>query len=116
MLLLPLSPPALLAGVCCSWHFETTAAGASAAATAPRLFHNARASFALPLPQPGNGEGTRQEAARALSNLSCNNDVSQGCQMVEEGAVPLLVAMMQVGGWGGMAGWLAGWLGGCTAG
>ena len=50
------------------------------------------------LPQPGNGEGTRQEAARALSNLSCNNDVSQGCQMVDEGAVPLLVAMMQVGG------------------
>lgn len=27
--------------------------------------------------QPGNSEGCRQEAARALSNLSCNNDVNQ---------------------------------------
>lgn len=61
------------------------------------------------LPQPGNGEGTRQEAARALSNLSCNNDVSQGCQMVDEGAVPLLVAMMQVGGMD----WCSGRLAGC---
>lgn len=51
--------------------------------------------------QPGSSEGARQEAARALSNLSCNNDVGQGHAMVEEGAVPLLVAMMRVGGCGG---------------
>jgi hypothetical protein len=50
---------------------------------------------------PGSSEGARQEAARALSNLSCNNDVGQGHAMVEEGAVPLLVAMMRVGGCGG---------------
>ena len=81
------------------WQCRNTAAAAAAAAS--HLLFNANPPHRplLPsLPQPGNGEGTRQEAARALSDLSCNNDVSQGCQMVDEGAVPLLVAMMQVGG------------------
>jgi hypothetical protein len=43
-------------------------------------------SFARPLLQPGNSEGARQEAARALSNLSCNNDVNQGRHSREAGA------------------------------
>lgn len=53
---------------------------------------------APPRLQPGSSEGCRQEAARALSNLSCNNDVDQGGQMVSAGAVTLLVDMMRVRG------------------
>lgn len=53
---------------------------------------------AAPAQEGANSEGCRQEAARALSNLSCNNDAGQATQMVDLGAVPLLVSMMRVGG------------------
>eukprot|EP00887_Chlorella_sp_A99_P004977 scaffold4.g4977.t1 len=40
----------------------------------------------------------QQEAAGALANLSCTDDVGPGLEMEQHGAVPLLAAMMQPGG------------------
>lgn len=83
---------------------------ASPAGQPGRLLATAAPTYSTRRAQaPLNGEGCRQEAARALSNLSCNNDAGQGSQMVDCGAVPLLADMMRVRG----GGWVRVQVGGC---